>query len=216
MELRSLSQNHLSLSLHTGWMMKKYFVPHLISLLMASSCSCSMMASVCTSVCPLGDSCSEPKRGSPLSSSSEQPTSRPGSNLLPSRAPLSQSGYCDEVRETVSENIFMGMNPVVGTLDPNLGGILSSGAPASPVTPPDHAPSGGGPKGIQVSGGACWEGPAPVGIPQLQSAAWQRATTETPWWEVSGVKTFAGFQQNRYGRKKGTNSNKYKDKSWIF
>lgn len=54
---------------------------HLISLLMASSCSCSMKARVCTSVCPLGESRSaEPKRGS-CSSSSE-----------PSRAP-SKDGW---------------------------------------------------------------------------------------------------------------------------
>lgn len=70
--------------------------PHLISLLMASSCSCSMMARVWTSVCPLGDSSSEPNSVSRSSSSSEQPTSTVGSNPVPSRAPLSQSGYCTQ------------------------------------------------------------------------------------------------------------------------
>lgn len=65
----------------------------------------------------------------------------------------------------------------VGMLDSHLGGVLSGGAPAGPVTPPDHAPSVT--EGIQVSGRACWERAAPVGIPQLQSAAWQRATGET-------------------------------------
>ncbi|TNN72139.1 hypothetical protein EYF80_017567 [Liparis tanakae] len=39
-----------------------------------SGCSCSMMASVCTSVCPLGDSSSDPNSVSLSSSSSEQPS----------------------------------------------------------------------------------------------------------------------------------------------
>lgn len=51
------------------------------------------------------------------------------------------------------------------------------GAPAGPVASPDHAPSRGI-KGIQVSSGACREGPASVGIPQLQGTTWQRATAE--------------------------------------
>lgn len=64
-------------------------------------------------------------------------------------------------------------------LDCHLGGVLSGGAPTGPVTPPDHAPSGGVTEGIQVSGRACWERAAPVGISQLQSATWQRATAGT-------------------------------------
>lgn len=170
---------------------------YLISLLMASSCSCSMMARVCTSVCPLGDSNSEPKRWSPSSSSSEQPTSKPGSNPLPSRAPLSQSGYCRTRRRTLflfshagGRVTLLRMRRTMGSgeekrrfcggsqgcYDSYLGGILSRRAPTSPVTPPDHATAGGAAKGIQVRGGARWEGSAPVGIPQLQSATWQRAT----------------------------------------
>ncbi len=73
-------------------------------------------------------------------------------------------------------------------LDSHLGRVLSGGAPTGPVASPDHAPGGGITEGIQVSGGARWEGPAPVGIPQLQSAAWQRATGETEgkirWYEI--------------------------------
>lgn len=57
----------------------------------------------------------------------------------------------------------------------HLGGVLAGRAPTRPVTSPDHTPCGGITKGIQVSCGACWEGPASMGIPQLQSAAWQRA-----------------------------------------
>lgn len=57
----------------------------------------------------------------------------------------------------------------------HLGSVLMSRAPAGPVT--IACASGRGiAEGIQVSGGTCWEGPASVGIPQLQSAAWQRAT----------------------------------------
>lgn len=77
---------------------------------------------------------------------------------------------------------------VAVTTDSHLGGVLSGGAPTGPVTSPDHAPCGGIAEGIQVSGGACWEGPASVGIPQLQSAAWQRATGiiegEIRWYEI--------------------------------
>lgn len=67
---------------------------------------------------------------------------------------------------------------MVGRRDSHLGRVLPGRAPAGTVTPPDHAPGGGITKGIQVSGGACWEGPAPapMGIPQLQSATWQGAT----------------------------------------
>lgn len=60
----------------------------------------------------------------------------------------------------------------------HLGRVLSSRAPASPMTSPYHPPSGGVTKVIQVRGGACWERPTPVGIPQLQSATWQGATGE--------------------------------------
>lgn len=59
----------------------------------------------------------------------------------------------------------------------HLGSVLMSRAPAGPVT--IACASGRGiTEGIQVSGGTCWEGPASVGIPQLQSAAWQRATVK--------------------------------------
>ncbi len=67
----------------------------------------------------------------------------------------------------------------VGMSDSHLGGVLSGGAPTGPMTPPDHAPGGCATERIQVSGGACWEGPAPVGIPQFQGTTWQGATGET-------------------------------------
>ena len=66
---------------------------------MASSCSCSMMARVCTSVCPLGDNNSEPNSVSLSSSSSEHPPSTPPSYPAPSRLLLSHSPYCREGRE---------------------------------------------------------------------------------------------------------------------
>lgn len=49
------------------------------------------------------------------------------------------------------------------------------GAPAGPVASSAHTPTGGITEGIQVSVGACREGPASMGIPQLQGTAWQRA-----------------------------------------
>lgn len=95
------------------WWKKKSSVSeseaHLISLLMASSCSWSMMASVWTSVCPLGESSSEPKSVSRSSSSSEQPPSTPPSKPGPSKAPLSHSPYCtgEEGFSDLTSNIYI-------------------------------------------------------------------------------------------------------------
>ncbi|KAG7227801.1 hypothetical protein INR49_013595 [Caranx melampygus] len=70
---------------------------------MASSCSCSMMAKVCTSVCPLGERSSDPNRVSLSSSSSEQPPSTPPSNPGPSIDPLSHSPYWTQKNDAGSE-----------------------------------------------------------------------------------------------------------------
>lgn len=72
----------------------------------------------------------------------------------------------------------LGLLWALGTFDSHLCRILSGGAPTGSVTSPDHTPGGGVTKGIQMCSGACREGPAPVGIPQLQSATWQRTTAE--------------------------------------
>jgi len=59
-----------------------------------------------------------------------------------------------------------------------LAGVFTGGAPASPVASSDHAPGRSVTKGVQVSGGACWEGPTSMGIPQLKGAARQGAAAE--------------------------------------
>lgn len=56
----------------------------------------------------------------------------------------------------------------------DLAGVLPGCAPAPTVSPPDHGHGVGVTVVIQVSGGARGEGAAPVGIPQLQSTAWER------------------------------------------
>ncbi len=144
---------------------------------MASSCSCSMMAKVCTSVCPLGESNSDPNRVSLSSSSSEQPPSTPPSNPGPSIVPLSHSPYCKERKmqegcrklSSKKTNYYHRIIIIVLVRELHLVTIISRRPPASAVCPPDHHPT-------RRASVASWEWASTLGVPQLRGAPWKRSS----------------------------------------